>query len=182
MFSEGGHGRRGGHNTPACPLLHDGDGGRYLNTFGCIVVRTPDGAWTNWSIARIMVLDGQRMTGIIAPQQHIAMVRQAWSDIGQPMPFALALGVEPAIPFVCGMPLPDHVNECDYLGCLLGRAIETVRCRTVDLEAPASAEILIEDHVALNETAFEGPMGEYAAYSGASRPGIPKSCRPVIPI
>lgn len=146
------------------PLLHDGDGGRYLNTFGCIVVRTPDGSWTNWSIARIMVLDEKRMTGIIAPEQHIGMVRQAWADIGKPMPFALALGVEPAIPFVCGMPLADHVNEGDYLGGMLGRAIKTVRCRTVDLEAPASAEILIEGHVALDETATEGPMGEYAGY------------------
>jgi 4-hydroxy-3-polyprenylbenzoate decarboxylase len=146
------------------PLLHDGDGGRYLNTFGCIVVRTPDGSWTNWSIARIMVVDGKRMTGLIAPEQHIGMVRQAWADLGKPMPFALALGVEPAIPFVCGMPLDAHVNEGDYLGGMLGRAIETVRCRTVDLEAPASAEILIEGYVALEETASEGPMGEYAGY------------------
>ena len=156
------------------PLLHDGDGGRYLNTFGCIAVRTPDGSWTNWSIARIMVLDARRMTGLIDPHQHIGMVRQAWADIGKPMPFALALGVEPAIPFVCGMPLPDHVDEADFLGAMLGRAIETVRCRAVDLEAPASAEILIEGYVSLDETAIEGPMGEYAGYipleGGVQRP------------
>ncbi len=57
---------------------------------------------------------------------------------------------------------------------MLGRAIETVRCRTVDLEAPASAEILIEGYVALDETATEGPMGEYAGYlwtgEGMQRP------------
>ncbi|MEJ0015627.1 MAG: UbiD family decarboxylase [Acetobacteraceae bacterium] len=146
------------------PLLHGGDGGRYLNTFGCIAVRTPDGSWTNWSIARIMTLDARRMTGIVSPQQHIGMVRQTWIDIGKPMPFALALGVEPAIPFVCGMPLPAHVDEADFLGGMLGRAIRTVRCRTVDLEAPASAEILIEGYMSLDETAVEGPMGEYAGY------------------
>jgi UbiD family decarboxylase len=146
------------------PLLHGGDGGRYLNTFGCIVARTPDGSWTNWSIARIMVVDGKRMTGLIAPEQHIGVVRQAWKDIGKPMPFALALGVEPAIPFVCGMPLPAHVDENGYLGAILGRSIQTVKCRTVDLEAPASAEILIEGHVALDETTVEGPMGEYPGY------------------
>src|SRR6516162_528351 len=37
------------------PLIHDGDGGRYLNTWGTIVVRTPDCKWTNWSISRVMV-------------------------------------------------------------------------------------------------------------------------------
>ena len=49
---------------------HDGDGGRFLNTFGVIVARTPDKLWTNWSIARIMVVDGKRMTGIVAPTQR----------------------------------------------------------------------------------------------------------------
>ncbi len=146
------------------PLLHGGDGGRYLNTFGCIVARTPDGSWTNWSIARIMLVDGKRMTGLVAPQQHIGMVAKTWADIGKPMPFALALGVEPSIPFICGMPLPEHVNEGGRLGALMRRPIKTVRCKTIDLEAPASAEILIEGHLHLDEEASEGPMGEFAGY------------------
>lgn len=151
------------NNLPV-PLLHAGDGGRYLNTWGCIVARTPGGTWTNWSIARMMVLDGRRMTGIVAPEQHVGMVAQAWADVGRPMPFALALGVEPSIPFICGMPLPAHVDEAGRLGAFLERPIRTVRCRTVDLEAPASAEILIEGHLHLEETAEEGPMGEFAGY------------------
>ena len=146
------------------PLLHRGDGGRYLNTWGCIVARTPDGAWTNWSIARMMRVDGRRLSGIVAPAQHLGMIAQAWADIGQPMPFALALGVEPAIPFICGMPLPAHVDEAGRLGALMRRAIRTVRCRTVPLEAPASAEILVEGHLHLDQTVEEGPMGEFAGY------------------
>lgn len=146
------------------PLLHYGDGGRYLNTFGCIVARTPDGAWTNWSTARMMVIDDKRLSGIVAPEQHVGMVAKAWADLGKPMPFALALGVEPSIPYICGMPLPAHVDEGGRLGALLGRAIRTVRCRTVDLEAPASAEILIEGHLHLDQLVEEGPMGEFAGY------------------
>jgi 4-hydroxy-3-polyprenylbenzoate decarboxylase len=151
-------------NRLPVPLLHFGDGGRYLNTWGCIVARTPDGSWTNWSIARMMLVDGKRLSGIVAPQQHVGMVAKAWADIGKPMPFALARGAEPAIPFICGMPLPDHVDEGGRLGALLGRPIKTVRCRTVDLEAPASAEILIEGHLHLDESVQEGPMGEFAGY------------------
>ena len=151
-------------NCLPVPLLHDGDGGRYLNTFGCIVARTPDGSWTNWSIARMMVVDGKRMTGIVAPEQHIGMVAKAWADIGKPMPFALALGVEPSIPFICAMPLPAKVSEADRLGALMRRPIKTVRCQTIDLDAPASAEILIEGHLHLNEKTNEGPMGEYPGY------------------
>jgi UbiD family decarboxylase len=162
-------------NKLPVPLLHYGDGGRYLNTWGCIVARTPDGTWTNWSIARMMLVDGKRLTGLVDPNQHIGMVAKTWADIGKPMPFALALGVEPAIPFICGMPLPAHVNESGRLGALLGRPIKTVRCRTVDLEAPASAEILIEGHLHLDESVEEGPMGEFAGYV----PMEPKTPRPV---
>jgi UbiD family decarboxylase len=151
-------------NRLPVPLLHAGDGGRYLNTWGCIVARTPDGGWTNWSIARMMLLDGKRLSGIVAQRQHIGMVAQAWADIGKPMPFALALGVEPSIPFICGMPLPEHVDEAGRLGALMRRPIRTVRCRSIDLEAPASAEILIEGHLHLDELVEEGPMGEFAGY------------------
>jgi len=36
------------------PLIHDGDGGRYINTWGTVVARAPDGSWTNWGVARVM--------------------------------------------------------------------------------------------------------------------------------
>lgn len=146
------------------PLLHDGDGGRYLNTFGIICCETPDKSWRSWSIARIMLVDGKRMAGIIAPNQHIGMVRKTWTDIGQDMPFALALGGRPVLPYVGGMPLPEFVNEVDYAGAITGEAIEVVKAETVDLLVPASAEIIIEGHVSMAETAPEGPMGEYAGY------------------
>lgn len=161
-------------NLLPVPLLHAGDGGRYLNTWGCIVARTPDGSWTNWSIARMMLVDGKRLSGIVAPEQHVGMIAGMWADIGKPMPFALALGVEPSIPFICGMPLPDHVTEAGRLGALMGRAIRTVRCKTIDLEGPASAEILIEGHLHLDELVEEGPMGEFAGYV----PLDPKMMRP----
>ncbi|WP_404366008.1 UbiD family decarboxylase [Sphingomonas sp. MMS24-J45] len=146
------------------PLLHDGDGGRYLNTFGIICCETPDKSWRSWSIARIMVVDGKRMAGIIAPNQHIGMVRKTWSDIGQDMPFALSLGGPPVLPYVGGMPLPEHMSEVEYAGAILGEAIEVVRAETVDVLVPATAEIVVEGHVSLTETAPEGPMGEYAGY------------------
>jgi 4-hydroxy-3-polyprenylbenzoate decarboxylase len=146
------------------PLIHAGDGGRYFNTLGIWVVRTPDGKWTNWSIARAMIVDGKRMTGVIAPYQHIGMIYKLWRELGKPMPFALVQGAEPAALFVGGMALPERVDEADYLGGLFGEPVELVRCKTVDLEVPATAEIVVEGHVSLDETAQEGPMGEYHGY------------------
>jgi 4-hydroxy-3-polyprenylbenzoate decarboxylase len=146
------------------PLIHQGDGGRYFQTLGLWVVRTPDRKWTNWSIARAMIVDGKRMTGVIAPYQHIGMVYKLWRELGKPMPYALVQGAEPAAIFVGGMPLPERVDEAGYLGGLFGEPLELVRCKTVDLEVPATAEIVVEGHVSIDERAQEGPMGEYHGY------------------
>jgi UbiD family decarboxylase len=146
------------------PLIHAGDGGRYFNTLGFWVLRTPDGKWTNWSIARAMVLDGKRMTGVIAQYQHNGMIYKMWRERGEAMPFALVQGAEPGALYAGGMPLDYGVDEVGYLGTLFGEPLELVRCKTVNLEVPATAEIIVEGHVSLDETASEGPFGEYHGY------------------
>ncbi len=147
-------------NLLPLPIRPRGDGGRCLDTWGCIVARTPDGTRTDWSIGNLIPTGAPRMANLLAPHGHLETIARSWADLGQPLPFALAFGVAPAIPFICGMPLPVHVNKARRLGALLGRPIETVRCRTVALEAPASAEILIEGHLHLCQ-ALEGPMGDF---------------------
>jgi UbiD family decarboxylase len=146
------------------PLIHGGDGGRFLNTWGTIVARTPDGNWTNWSIARIMLRDRTSMVGIVSPQKHVGRVHAMWRAIGKPMPFALSLGQDPVVPFFAGMPLRDGVSEASVIGGYLGKPIDVVRCETSDLEVPASSEIVLEGHLTLDEVAEEGPMAEYPGY------------------
>ncbi len=148
------------------PFIHSGDGGRYLNTWGTIVVQTPDKSWTNWSIARIMLLDDKRMTGLIPPQQHLGIIHRMWKEKGEPTPFALVLGAPPAVPFFSGTPLPTYVSEGEVLGAHLGEPVEVVQCNSVDLQVPAGAEIVIEGTISDKETAEEGPMGEFAGYMG----------------
>ncbi|WP_371666592.1 UbiD family decarboxylase [Streptomyces sp. NBC_00289] len=146
------------------PLLHLGDGGRYINTWGTIVACTPDGTFTNWSIARIMMIDEKRLTGLVAPGQHLHKVWRQWAELGRPMPYALVQGGDPALPFVAGMPLPDGVEEAGFLGALTGKPVEVVRCETVDLMVPANAEIVIEGYLSTSPDADEGPMGEFTGY------------------
>jgi len=155
------------------PLIHGGDGGRYLNTFGINVVRTPDGSWCNWSINRMMVCDRKHLTGTFSFNQHIGMIHSMWREERRPMPVAIALGVEPAVLFLAGgMPLPSRVSEADFVGAYFGTPIEVVRCETVDLPAPASAEIIVEGFVSATDKVPEGPMSEYPGYQfpGANSP------------
>lgn len=141
------------------PLIHDGDGGRYIQSFGMNIVRTPDGSWTNWSINRMMLVDRNRLACLIPPPQHLGIIRALWERQGEPMPIAVALGVEPGLPFVGGMPIPEGEDESHFMGAYFGEPLEMVQAETVDLLVPATAEIVIEGYVSLTDTVEEGPMG-----------------------
>ncbi|WP_042420604.1 UbiD family decarboxylase [Streptacidiphilus anmyonensis] len=146
------------------PLIHDGDGGRYIQSFGMNIARTPDGSWTNWSINRMMLVDRNRLACLIPPPQHLGMIRAQWTERGEDMPIAVALGVEPGLPYVGGMPLPEGDDESHFLGAYFGEGVELVRAETVDLLVPATAEIVIEGYVSRTDLVEEGPMGEYPGY------------------
>ncbi|MBV9559667.1 MAG: UbiD family decarboxylase [Bradyrhizobium sp.] len=154
------------------PLIHGADGGRYIQTFGLNIVRTPDGSWTNWSINRMMQLDRNRIACLIPPNQHLGIIHAKWKERGEPTPIAVALGVEPGLPYVGGMPIPEGMDEAAFLGAYFGEPLELVRAETVEIDVPATAEIVIEGHISHAETAMEGPMDEYPGYVGES--GSPK--------
>lgn len=143
------------------PLIHEGDGGRYFNTWGTVVCKTPNGEWTNWAIARAMVVNKNTLATRTGPTKNTTKIRQMWEAVNQPMPFAIFQGGAPLIPFVSALSLPEYTNEVDFAGGFREQAMPLVKCETVDLEVPADAEIVIEGTVSLTETAMEGPMGEF---------------------
>jgi UbiD family decarboxylase len=151
------------------PWIHGNDGGRYIQTYGMNIVRTPDGSWTNWSVNRMMIVGKDRLACLIPPPQHLGIIRAQWAALGQPMPIVLALGVEPGLPMVGGYPLPEGADESHLLGAVFGEPIEVTPAETVDLPVPATAEIVIEGHIMPEETVMEGPMNEYPGYNAAER-------------
>jgi 4-hydroxy-3-polyprenylbenzoate decarboxylase len=54
-------------------------------------------------------------------------------------------------------------------GALRGEPVEMIKCETVDLEVPATTEIVIEGEVLPKERLYEGPFGEYTGYRASPR-------------
>ncbi|KAF2108273.1 hypothetical protein BDV96DRAFT_624997 [Lophiotrema nucula] len=102
------------------PLLNKADGGHYIQTLGINIVQ--HFSWTNWSIARTMIHDKNRIAGLIMKPQHIACIHEKWVD----------------------MPLPVGVTEAEYVGSLCGSPLELVKCETNDTYVPANSEIVLE--------------------------------------
>ncbi|KAJ6117742.1 hypothetical protein N7512_007467 [Penicillium capsulatum] len=131
------------------PVIHQADGGKYIQTYGMHIVQSPDGSWTNWSIARAMVSDDMHLTGLVIEPQHIWQIHQMWKKEGRDVPWALAF---------------DGVTEAGYVGAMTGSALELVQCDTNGLLVPATSEIVMEGTLSITETGPEGPFGEMHGY------------------
>jgi 4-hydroxy-3-polyprenylbenzoate decarboxylase len=77
---------------------------------------------------------------------------------------AVALGLDPVTTYSASAPLPKHIDELMVAGFLRGEPVELVRARTVDLEVPANAEIVLEGTIDKDEVTDEGPFGDHTGY------------------
>jgi len=80
------------------------------------------------------------------------------------MEVAVAIGTDPALTFSAIVPAPPDVEEYIIAGFLRQKPVELVKCETVDLEVPATAEIILEGYVNLDELRTEGPFGDHTGF------------------
>ncbi|HLC30319.1 MAG TPA: UbiD family decarboxylase [Dehalococcoidia bacterium] len=160
------------------PMVHAGDGGRYLCTWHITVTRDPDSDWVNWGMYRGMISDKKKLGMLVNLNQHIGQIfYQRYEARRQPMDIAIAIGPDPMCTFAATTFFPPYVSEVEMAGALRGKAVELVQCETVDLQVPASAEIVIEGKVYPGERCEEGPFGEYTGYRASDR-----APRPVVTV
>jgi 4-hydroxy-3-polyprenylbenzoate decarboxylase len=82
----------------------------------------------------------------------------------EPLPAAIVLGADPGTILAAVTPVPDTLSEYQFAGLLRGEKVELVDCKTVPLKVPATAEIVLEGYVSLDEYAPEGPYGDHTGY------------------
>lgn len=115
---------------------------------------------------RVMVKGADR-AGMMAHQsQHIGLHLQSARSQGKMLEAAIIVGCTPAVGLCSVAKIPLGVDEYDVAGSIAGEPIELVKCQTVDLAVPASAEIVIEGYVDPTYREQEAPFGEYTGYMG----------------
>ena len=82
----------------------------------------------------------------------------------EPLPVAVVIGADPGTILAAVTPIPDNLSEYQFAGLLRGQKLELVDCKTVPLKVPASAEIILEGHVSLDDYGDEGPYGDHTGY------------------
>jgi len=102
------------------------------------------------------------------PNQGSLLHWRKCKQMGIPLEAAIVIGGPPSIGYVSVAKFPIGVNELAVAGGIAGEPVEVVKCKTVNLEVPATAEIVIEGEVSITELEPEGPFGESEGFVGPS--------------
>jgi len=148
------------------PRWHHLDGGRYINTYAAVVTKDPDTQAVNVGVYRGMITRRDGIAVLLVPSQHWGRHWAKYQARKQRMPVACVYGWNPVMDIIAGSPVPEGVSEYEVIGALLGEPVPLVRCRTVDLEVPASAEMVVEGFIDPDPATYEleGPFGEFTGY------------------
>ncbi|HEX6067590.1 MAG TPA: menaquinone biosynthesis decarboxylase [Nitrososphaera sp.] len=146
-----------------------GDAGRFI-TFGMTVTKHPETEIRNLGVYRIQIIDDKH--AIMHWQthkrgaQHFKMLKEQNKKIE----VAIVIGADPATVFSAVAPVPEGMDKYLFSGIARKKGVKLVKCKTVDLEVPANAEIVLEGHVDPNDMRMEGPFGDHTGYYTPAEP------------
>ncbi|MDD5036539.1 MAG: 4-hydroxy-3-polyprenylbenzoate decarboxylase [Methylococcaceae bacterium] len=137
-----------------------------LITWALVITRGPYKERQNLGIYRLQVIGKNKLIMRWLAHRGGALDFRDWQQAhpGQPFPVAVALGADPATILAAVTPVPDTLSEYAFAGLLRGGKTEVVKCLHSELQAPASAEIVLEGFIQPGEMASEGPFGDHTGY------------------
>ena len=138
-----------------------------------VIGRDPETGGRNVGTYR-MQLKGKRKTGIYFGNnlQDLRRIIAKNEKQNRPTPIAVVLGTDPVIGLTSVSKVAFGLDELAVAGGLRGKAVEVVKCKTSDLEVPATAEIVLEGEIPPGIREDEGPFGEYAGYMSRGGPSF----------
>ncbi len=141
------------------------DGGPYV-TAGHIFLKDPEYGG-NLAVYRMMLRSKNELYLRLTPgHDGFDFFKNAEARGDKELEVAVAIGVAPTVHIGSQFEPRLGVYELEIAGGLACAPVEMVRCRTVALEVPANAEIIIEGKISIPaETGPEGPFGEFIGYT-----------------
>jgi 4-hydroxy-3-polyprenylbenzoate decarboxylase len=140
------------------------DGGKFI-TFPLVVTKDPETNQRNLGLYRMHVYNdcttGMHWQIHKDGAEHFRKLGKGGKGR---LPVACVIGADPATMFSAACPLPPGMDELMLAGFLRKKSVELVKCKTIDLEVPAEAEIVLEGYVEEGEMRLEGPFGDHTGF------------------
>ena len=145
------------------PTYSPHDGGAYI-TPGIVVSKDPETGVRDIGHYRFMLIDRNTLSFFTQPFHRFGKHIIKSVAAGSVQQGALVIGIDPVIAYSAQVQTSDATDDWAVAGGLRGAPVALVRCKTVDLEVPATAEVVIEFEVDTEHRVSEGPLGEYTGY------------------
>ena len=136
------------------------DLGPYI-TAGVQMANDPITGVRNSSMHRMLLLDKNHMTCFAPKGRHLGTIIERNEDSGKGTEIATVIGGDPIIAIASQCRPALGTDEMGMAGGLRGEAVKMVKCKTIDVEVPATAEIVIEGRTLPGLREDDGPFGEY---------------------
>jgi len=145
------------------------DAGRFI-TLGLVATKHPETGVRNLGVYRMQVVD--KTHALMHWQKHKRGAHHGdiSKDRGEKIPVAVIIGGEPATIFSSIAPVPEGLDKYLFAGITRKEGIKTVKCKTIDLDVPANAEIVLEGYVDPEDIRDEGPFGDHTGYYTPAEP------------
>ena len=139
------------------------DSGRFI-TFGITVTKNPETQIRNMGVYRLQVIDSKKAIMHWQIHKRGALHYEMNKENSQKTEVAIVIGADPATVFSAVAPVPEGLDKFLFAGITRKKGIDLVKCRTIDVEVPVSAEIVLEGYVDPSELNEEGPFGDHTGY------------------
>ena len=139
------------------------DAGKFI-TLGLVATRHPETGIRNLGVYRMQIID--KTHAVMHWQKHKRGAHHGdiAKERGEKIPVAIIIGGEPATIFSSIAPVPEGLDKYLFAGITRKEGIKTVKCKTIDLDVPANAEIVLEGYVDPEDIRDEGPFGDHTGY------------------
>ena len=139
------------------------DSGRFI-TFGITVTKNPETQIRNMGVYRLQVIDSKKAIMHWQIHKRGALHYEMNKENSQKTEVAIVIGADPATVFSAVAPVPEGLDKFLFAGITRKKGIDLVKCRTIDVQVPATAEIVLEGYVDPSELNVEGPFGDHTGY------------------
>ncbi|GBL41828.1 uncharacterized protein AF_0209 [Nitrosarchaeum sp.] len=139
------------------------DAGRFI-TLGLVATKHPETGVRNLGVYRMQILDSTHALMHWQKHKRGAHHGDIAKERGEKIQAAIIIGCEPATVFSSIAPVPEGLDKYLFAGITRKKGIKTVKCKTIDLEVPANAEIVLEGYVDPYDIRDEGPFGDHTGY------------------
>ena len=139
------------------------DAGKFI-TLGLVATKHPETGIKNLGVYRMQILDNNHALMHWQKHKRGAHHSDVSKEKGKKIEAAVIIGSEPSTVFSAVAPVPEGLDKYVFSGITRKKGIKTVKCKTIDLEVPANAEIVLEGYVDPNDIKMEGPFGDHTGY------------------